>query len=73
MCVCVFFISGVVTPVLGACSGRCGLGERSGMLLLHMLDEKPGLEVDASEGNPFGEEVEKKVIGSLVHWFNGMI
>lgn len=31
------------------------------MLLLHMLDEKPGLEVDALLGNPFGEEVEKKV------------
>lgn len=40
---------------------RCGLGERSGVLLLHMLEEKPGLEVDASEGNPFGEEVENKV------------
>lgn len=31
------------------------------MMLLHMLEEKPGLEVDASEGNPFGEEVEHKV------------
>lgn len=42
------------------------MGERSGMLLLHMLEEKPGLEVDASEGNPFGEEVENKVQAVLV-------
>lgn len=39
---------------------RCGLGERAGSLLLRMLGEKPGLEVDASEGNVFGEEVLKK-------------
>eukprot|EP00752_Nemacystus_decipiens_P009822 g8764.t2 len=44
---------------------RCGLGERSGMLLLHTLEEKPGLEVDASDGNPFGEEVENKLEAAL--------
>lgn len=42
---------------------RCGFGERSGSLLLRMLTEKPGLEVDASEGNPMGEELSKKVGG----------
>lgn len=31
------------------------------MLLLNMLEEKPGLEVDAIEGNPFGEEIGNKV------------
>lgn len=45
--------------MIGYC--RCGLGERSGVVLLHMLEEKPGLEVDALLGNPLGEEVEKKV------------
>lgn len=39
---------------------RCGLGERAGLLLLRMLGEKPGLEVDASEGNALGEETLKK-------------
>lgn len=40
---------------------RCGLGERAASLLSRMLTEKPGLEVDASEGNPMGEELSKKV------------
>lgn len=40
---------------------RCGLGERSGVLLLRLLGEKPGLEVEVGEGNPFGEEITKKV------------
>ncbi|CAM9676644.1 unnamed protein product [Laminaria digitata] len=39
---------------------RCGLGERAGSLLLRMLGEKPGLEVDASEGNALGEDILKK-------------
>ena len=38
------------------------------MLLLHMLEEKPGLEVDASDGNPFGEEVENKVLQAADGW-----
>lgn len=46
---------------------RCGLGERSGLLLLHMVAEKPGLEVDASEGNNFGEEIESKVTTTVLH------
>lgn len=45
---------------------RCGLGERSGTVLLQMLAEKPGLEVEASDGNPLGEEVAKKVLPSVL-------
>lgn len=40
---------------------RCGLGERSGLLLLRFLNEKPGLEVDVADENPLEEELNKKV------------
>lgn len=48
---------------------RCGLGERAGLLLLRLLGEKPGLEVDVSEGNPLGEELSKKVGGCFYFYF----
>ncbi|CAN0025441.1 unnamed protein product, partial [Ectocarpus sp. 12 AP-2014] len=44
---------------------RCGLGERSGALLLHVVGEKPGLEIDACNGNAFGEEIETKLAVAL--------
>lgn len=40
---------------------RCGLGERAGALLLRLLDEKPGVEVDCVEGNHFGDDTRSKV------------
>lgn len=45
----------------GRATKRCGLGERSGVLLLHVVTEKPGLEIDACDGNPLGEDIETKV------------
>lgn len=40
---------------------RCGLGESAGALLLRLMAEKPGLEVECGGGNPFGEDVCKQV------------
>ena len=40
---------------------RCGLGDQSGSLVLRLMAEKPGLEVDATAGNHCGEEMSRKV------------
>lgn len=39
---------------------RCGLGEIGGAMLLRLMGEKPGLEVECGGGNPFGEEIHKQ-------------
>lgn len=39
---------------------RCGLSDRGGLLLLRLHEEKPGLEVDCTEGNHFGEDMQLK-------------
>lgn len=45
---------------------RCGLGDQSGSLLLQLLAEKPGLEVDAVEGNHYTDDISKKVTRLLL-------
>lgn len=45
---------------------RCGLGDHSGSLLLKLLGEKPGLEVDAVEGNHYADEISRKVTRLLL-------
>lgn len=45
---------------------RCGLGEHSGLLVLRFIAEKPGLEVECGEGNPFGEDIHKQARSTAV-------